>query len=520
MDENHRLLNNGHKCRRRQCLRIAVGTLLVILLLLAGAGSVTLNQSSPTTNGKENLLQFTSAGHVLGFAKDGVIVASARHMLRIDFLNSSSVAPEADGNVSQQSNTGNASPLGRVTYRNIWDGVTVVYEASAGSIVKSTYYVAATKEGVQVDRIRLGYNRPVQIDDQGNLVVSYENGTLVESAPVAWQETEGGRKPVRATYVLHGEREVGFSLSDYTPGIPVVIDPALTWNTFLGGSSTDDEAAAIAVDGSGNVYVAGYSMATWGSPVRAYTSTGMDAFAAKLDSSGALQWNTFLGGSGYDYGQGVAVDGSGNVYVAGYSMATWGSPVRAYTSGGDAFAAKLNSSGTLQWNTFLGGNGSDQGYAIAVDGSGNVYVGGTSAATWGSPVLAYTALSDAFAAKLNSSGTLQWNTFLGGSGNNYGSGIAVDGSGVTSMSVGAAWPPGARRCGPLHQEVMMPLRPSSAAAASSSGIPSWAVMFLTTVTRSRWTAAVTSMSLDTAVAPGARRCGPIHQGLMPLRPSS
>jgi len=300
------------------------------------------------------LLQFTAAGHVLGFSGDGVLVASARHLLRVDFLNSRAVAPEADTAVSGESSAGAARALGRVTYRNVWDGVTVVYEASGASIVKSTYYVAATSEGVPVDRIRLGYNRPVRVDEQGNLLITYENGTMVEGAPVAWQETEGGRKPVRATYVLHGEREVGFSLGDYVPGIPVVIDPTLTWNTFLGGSGTD-YGYAIAVDSGGNVYVAGSSTATWGSPVRTYTS-GVDAFAAKLNSSGTLLWNTFLGGSGTDYGRGIAVDSSGNVYVGGDSTVTWGSPVTNYTtSSSDAFAAKLNSSGTLLWNTFVGG---------------------------------------------------------------------------------------------------------------------------------------------------------------------
>ena len=157
---------------------------------------------------------------------------------------------------------------------------------------------------------------------------------------------------------------------------------------------------AIAVDGSGNVYVSGSSDATWGSPVRAYTSN-YDAFAAKLNSSGALTWNTFLGGSGDDNGRAIAVDGSGNVYVGGFSDATWGSPVRPYTSDEDAFAARLDSSGALIWNTFLGGSGFDSGCAIAVDGSGKVYVSGFSDATWGSPVQAFTASYDAFAVSFN-----------------------------------------------------------------------------------------------------------------------
>ncbi|MDD8026395.1 MAG: SBBP repeat-containing protein, partial [Acidobacteriota bacterium] len=145
--------------------------------------------------------------------------------------------------------------------------------------------------------------------------------------------------------------------------------------------------------------VAGYSTANWGTPKRAYTSS-WDAFAAKLDSGGNLTWNTFLGGSGSDFGNDIAVDGSGNVYVGGYSNATWGSPIRAYTSNYDAFAAKLDSGGNLTWNTFLGGSGIDYGNGIAVDGSGNVYVGGYSNATWGSPIRAYTSDADAFAAKM------------------------------------------------------------------------------------------------------------------------
>src|SRR6266446_5413886 len=202
----------------------------------------------------------------------------------------------------------------------------------------------------------------------------------------------------------------------------------LIWNTFLGGNGNDDEGLGVAVDGSGNVYVAGLSNATWGSPVRAY-SGGYDSFAAKLDSSGHLIWNTFLGSSGFDEGYGVAVNSSGNVYVTGTSSASWGSPVRVYSGGVDSFAAKLDSSGKLIWNTFLGGSGDDYGFGVAVNGSGNVYVTGFSNAIWGSPVRAYGSSLDAFAAKLDSSGNLTWNTFLGGSGDDYGASVAVDGSG-------------------------------------------------------------------------------------------
>jgi hypothetical protein len=201
----------------------------------------------------------------------------------------------------------------------------------------------------------------------------------------------------------------------------------LIWNSFLGGSDAD-EGHDIAVDDNGNVYVAGSSWSTWGSPLQAYVGDG-DAFASKLDGNGNLIWNTFLGGVGADAGSGIAVDKSGNVYVDGSSSGTWGNPVRAYTAGVDTFAAKLNNNGNLTWNTFLGGSGDDPGWGITVDNSENVYVAGRSSSSWGSTLRAYTASTDGFAAKINSNGQLIWNTFLGGSGDDFCSRIIVDGNG-------------------------------------------------------------------------------------------
>ena len=208
----------------------------------------------------------------------------------------------------------------------------------------------------------------------------------------------------------------------------LTINPALTWNTFLGGNG-DDEVDSIAIDNSGNVYLVGLSGSTWGNPIQPHTATGNDAFVAKLDSSGNLVWNTFLGGSGDDVATSITVDGGGKVYIAGHSAAAWGSPVRAYTADDDAFAAKLEASnGSLTWNTFLGGEGDDISTSIAVDGSGNLYVGGHSSAIWGTPVQAYIGGNDAFAAKLDNFGNLGWNTFLGGNGTDDGASIKVDGN--------------------------------------------------------------------------------------------
>jgi hypothetical protein len=216
----------------------------------------------------------------------------------------------------------------------------------------------------------------------------------------------------------------------------------LSWNTFM-GSSGQDSGSAIAVDGSGNVYVTGNSSASWGTPVNAHAG-GDDAFVAKFDSNGILQWNTFMGGSGGDWGSYLTLDGSGNVYVAGRSDATWGTPVNAYAGGpADAFAAKLNSSGVLQWNTFLGGDDlyGDAATGLTLDTSGNIYVVGYSDVSWGTPINPYVGGDgDAFVVKLNNSGALQWNTFMGGGGEDYGTDIVLD-TGGNIYITGGSWGP-------------------------------------------------------------------------------
>ncbi len=234
-------------------------------------------------------------------------------------------------------------------------------------------------------------------------------------------------------------------------------DGILQWNTFLGPTMTG-YSHGIAVDAGGNAYVTGTSSATWGTPVRAFGGA-YDAFAAKLNGSGALQWNTFLGAVGNtDVGSGIAVDPSGNVYITGRSDSIWGTPVRLYSGSGDAFAAKLNASGALQWNGFLGGSSYDTGNGITLDPSGNVYVVGSTGSNWGSPDLPYTGNSDAFVAKLNNNGApMLWNVFLGATNNHdYGSGIAVDASG-TAYVVGY----GALSWG-------SPIRPINASAAQDA----------------------------------------------------
>jgi len=229
----------------------------------------------------------------------------------------------------------------------------------------------------------------------------------------------------------------------------------LLYSTFLGGAGYENSFAGIAVDGAGNAYVAGRTRsANFPTTAGAYDTTfsgAGDVFVVKLDLSGSgLLYATFLGGSDEEYAYGIAVDGGGNAYVTGNSdfadfPTTPGAYDTTYNSG-DGFVVKLNPSGSgFVYATFLGGLGSH----VAADLSGNAYVtGATSSANFpttpGAYDTTYNGGSDAFVVKLDPSGTgLLYATYLGGSDQDYGYGIAVDGSGsayVTGATLSAGFP--------------------------------------------------------------------------------
>ena len=215
------------------------------------------------------------------------------------------------------------------------------------------------------------------------------------------------------------------------------------WANTWGGSNVDMCWGA-AVDGSGNVYVTGSFQLTAdfdpGSGVENHVSNGNhDAFLGKFDSSGAFQWANTWGGSSFDECRGAAVDGSGNVCVAGRFSGTVdldpGSGVDNHTSSGsDAFLSKFDSSGAFQWANTWGPIGWDVGPGAATDGSGNVYATGGFEETVdfdpGSGVENHTSngSADAFLSKFDSSGAFQWVNTWGEGYGDYDDAVAVDGS--------------------------------------------------------------------------------------------
>lgn len=206
----------------------------------------------------------------------------------------------------------------------------------------------------------------------------------------------------------------------------------LQWVQTAGGTG-EDLSFGLALDGSGNVYVTGYFFGTATFGAYSKTSAGVaDLFVAKYDPNGTVQWVQSAGGTNGDFGNDIAVDGSGNVYVIGYffGTATFGTTEKTSAGSYDFFVVKYNTSGTLQWVQTAGGSGNDYGYGIEVDGTGNVYVTGSfqGTVTFGSTPKTSVGNSDIFLAKYNSSGVVEWVQSAGGTTNDEGRRLAIDGS--------------------------------------------------------------------------------------------
>jgi len=374
----------------------------------------------------------------------------------------------------------NVPTYAKVQYTGVYPGIDLVYYGNQGQLEYD--FVVAPNASPAFVRLHFSGAKRLRLSRTGDLTISAAHGSIAFRKPVIYQVQDGQRQPVKGEFTLSAKNEVGFNIARYDHTKPLVIDPVLTYSTYLGGSVTipgDSNSTSvgngIAVDSSGNAYVTGLT-STADFPVTAgafqtvycngSTSGGcINAFITKLNSTGtALVYSTYLGGSLSDTGYAIAVDSSGDAYITGETLST-DFPVTAgafqtvnncsnvvggyYCS--NAFITKLNPTGTaLVYSTYLGGSGNnpnavsfpaDIGTAIAVDSSGDAYVTGTATST-DFPVTAgafqsvnhclpISSCSNAFITKLNPTGTaLVYSTYLGGSGNDVGTNLYVGDTGA------------------------------------------------------------------------------------------
>ncbi|MGH9933169.1 MAG: SBBP repeat-containing protein, partial [Pyrinomonadaceae bacterium] len=332
-----------------------------------------------------------------------------------------------------------------VRYEEIYPGISLTYYGNQ----RQLEYDFAIAPGADPLAIRLTFNsgaRP-RISDEGDLVLHTSGGEVRQPKPVVYQEVDGQRQLIDGRFVLFGKQQAGFAVGWYDRSKPLVIDPTLVYSTYLGGSG-DDLGSSIAVDSSNNVYITGTTSST-NFPLQGAVfgaNAGLaDIFVTKIDAAGAnIIYSTYVGGSGQDRSDGIAVDSNGNAYVVGridsLSMnfpATAGSFASTYRGGDfDGVVFKLNAQGNaLAYSGFLGAEENDSVEGVVVDSTGIAYVtGGTKSSGFPTTVSAYQPTragdTDAFLAKINSAGSaLLYATYLGGSGTDRGSGIAIDANG-------------------------------------------------------------------------------------------
>lgn len=332
-----------------------------------------------------------------------------------------------------------------VVYDAVYPGIDLRYHGD-NRLLEYDFVVAPGADPGRI-RLRLDGAAAVRLDSDGAMVVTLPGGReLRQAAPVVYQERDGVREPVAGAFVLEkaGDAPVfGFRLAAYDTSRTLVIDPTLTYSTLLGGS-LNDYASAVTTTGTGAAALAVVAGTTYSGDfpqTPAKTVTKGDLFISGLSLAGdTLAFSNTIGGKDLDEARGVAVNGTG-IYVTGYTKSTdfptstalW--PALSGTKE-DAFILAVDTATgkTLQFSTFFGGTGSDFGNAIALDSSGNVYVAGTTAST-DMPVknALYTANSggkDGFLLKLNVTGSvLAYATYFGGEKDDEISALAISSAG-------------------------------------------------------------------------------------------
>jgi len=373
---------------------------------------------------------------------------------------------------------------GRVAYRGIYSGVDLVFYGNQRRLEYD--FVVAPGADPKAIALNVEGARKLRIDSRGNLMLNVAAGDVQLEKPVAYQEVNGERLEIAANYALSRNHKITFAVSEYDASKPLIIDPVLNYSTYLGGSTTGSAAAdtgyGIAVDASGDAYVAGLTYSTsFPNTPSAYnrsspganTATNGSVFVTELNPAGTAElYSTYLSGSGtntateLDNAFAVAIDPAPSancpnalsapgtcVYVTGITYSTDFPTTMSGLNPGPlgsnaiatSFLTKLNpalsGSSSLVYSTFLGGatgTFGTLGQSVAVDAVANAYVVGfTDTTDFPQPALRngfqqslQSANGNAFLAKINTtlSGTasLIYSTYLGGNGANLGINFAGD----------------------------------------------------------------------------------------------
>jgi hypothetical protein len=351
------------------------------------------------------------------------------------------------GNDRRQWHT-NVPQYERISYREAYPGVSLAYYGAQ----KQLEFDFIVAPGASPAPIRLGISgaNRISTDNSGNLILASSAGNVLLHKPVAYQQKDGARQPVDARFVLQAHNQVRFALGNYDRSRELVIDPSVSYATYLGGTAEDDS-NAIAVDANGNAWVTGQTKSTdfpTKNPLTNHTANkgGFDVFVTEFSSTGSLLYSTYIGGSADDSGNAIAVNASG-VFVAGGTKSidfpVQGGVQSTRKGATNAFVLELNSTGsTLIYSTYLGGTGTDVASGLALDKNGNAYVvGSTTSTDFPTATLLPNETAGGFVTELNSSGNaLVYSTYLGAGSLDFASAVAVDSSGNAYVTGGTESP--------------------------------------------------------------------------------
>jgi hypothetical protein len=335
----------------------------------------------------------------------------------------------------------------RVKYSAVYPGIDLVYYGQPQQLE----YDFIVAPGADPGTIKLAFAGVEQttVDARGDLVLKTAGGPLRFLKPVIFQIDGGRRQPVEGGYVHRSPHQIGFRVGAYDRTRPLIIDPVLSYSTYLGGSGSEG-GTGIAVDATGAVYVSGTTSSTDFPTVNAVQPArkgrGSDLFVAKLSPDGtALVYATYLGGSDPDeLSADIAIDSAGAAYIIATTYSPDFPTVNAFqpakNGDRDAVVAKLSADGSrLIYSTYLGGSSYESGTSIAVDFVGAAYIAGDTGsfdfpiANAFQPALMGDSNDDAFVAKLAPDGSgLLYSTYLGSTLGDFARDIAVD-------SLGAAY---------------------------------------------------------------------------------
>jgi hypothetical protein len=344
------------------------------------------------------------------------------------------------------------STFDRVRYEAAFAGIGLEYYGRDGQLE----YDFVVEPGADPSSISVEFDGVDQLRllDSGDLVMDAGQRRLRQQRPIAYQVINGQRRPIGATFVRQGARRVGFEIDSYDRTQPLVIDPVLSYSTYVGGTggAYGDHAYGVTTDPDGNVYVVGWTNSiVFPEAGGQATVGGGNAFVMKFTPSGALVYTTIVGGSGIDSGEGLAVDGAGQVVFTGWTDSTdlpTANPIRLNQGGRDAFLTKLDAAGRLVFSTYVGGNGSfEYGESVAIDADGAIYLTGSTYSTNFPVVNAFQPTRagnvDAYVIKVTADGSLLYGSYLGGTALDNAESIALDGQGnfiITGNTASADFP--------------------------------------------------------------------------------